>query len=49
MGTLAIKAVRQRDYPTIMVINMIGAVTILMSSLIADVIYAWIDPRINYS
>jgi peptide/nickel transport system permease protein len=49
MGTLAIKAVRGRDYPTIMAINMIGAVAILVSSLIADVIYAWIDPRINYS
>ncbi len=49
MGTLAIKAVRGRDYPTIMAINMIGAVAILISSLIADVIYAWIDPRINYS
>lgn len=49
MGTLAIKAVRARDYPTIMAINMIGAVAILVSSLIADVIYAWIDPRINYS
>ena len=49
MGTLAIKAVRYRDYPTIMAINMIGAVAIVFSSLIADVIYAWIDPRINYS
>jgi peptide/nickel transport system permease protein len=49
MGTLAIKSVRGRDYPTIMAINMIGAVAILVSSLIADVIYAWIDPRINYS
>ena len=49
MGTLAIKAVRGRDYPTIMAINMIGAFAILVSSLIADVIYAWIDPRIEYS
>jgi peptide/nickel transport system permease protein len=49
MGTLAIKSVRARDYPTIMAINMIGAVAILASSLLADVIYAWIDPRINYS
>jgi peptide/nickel transport system permease protein len=49
MGTLAIKAVRGRDYPTIMAINMIGAIAILVSSLIADVIYAWIDPRISYS
>ncbi len=49
MGTLAIKAVRGRDYPTIMAINMIGAIAILFSSLIADIIYAWIDPRISYS
>jgi len=49
MGTLAIKSVRARDYPTMMAINMIGAVAILVSSLIADVLYAWIDPRISYS
>ncbi|CAN5781916.1 ABC transporter permease [soil metagenome] len=49
MGSLAIKAVRGRDYPTIMAINMIGAIAILFSSLIADIIYAWIDPRISYS
>jgi peptide/nickel transport system permease protein len=48
MGTLAITAVRGRDYPTIMAINLIGAVAILVSSLIADIIYAWIDPRISY-
>ena len=49
MGSLAITAVRGRDYSTIMAINLIGAVTILLSSLIADVLYAWIDPRIKYS
>jgi peptide/nickel transport system permease protein len=49
MGTLAIKAVRARDYPTIMAINLLGAVLVLVSSLIADVVYAWIDPRISYS
>jgi peptide/nickel transport system permease protein len=49
MGTLAIKAVRARDYPTIMAINLLGAVAVLVSSLIADVIYAWIDPRISYA
>ncbi len=49
MGTLAIKAVRARDYPTIMAINLLGAVLVLVSSLVADVIYAWIDPRISYT
>jgi peptide/nickel transport system permease protein len=49
MGTLAITAVRGRDYPVIMAINLISAVTILMSNLLADLIYAIIDPRIKYS
>jgi peptide/nickel transport system permease protein len=49
MGTLAITAVRGRDYPTIMAINLIGAVAIVVSNLIADLLYAWIDPRIKYS
>jgi peptide/nickel transport system permease protein len=48
MGTLAITAVRGRDYPVIMAINLISAVLILLSSLLADVIYAIVDPRIKY-
>jgi peptide/nickel transport system permease protein len=49
MGTLAITAVLARDYPVIMAINLIGAIAIVISSLIADLLYAWIDPRIKYS
>jgi peptide/nickel transport system permease protein len=49
MGTLAITAVRGRDYPVIMAINLISAVMILASNMLADVIYAVIDPRIKYS
>jgi peptide/nickel transport system permease protein len=49
MGTLAITAVRGRDYPVIMAINLISAVMILLSNLMADLIYAMIDPRIKYS
>lgn len=49
MGTLAIQAVRSRDYPVIMAINLVTAVMILLSNLIADMLYAFIDPRIKYS
>jgi peptide/nickel transport system permease protein len=49
MGTLAISAVRGYDYPVIMAINLISAVMILSSNLLADVLYAVIDPRIKYS
>lgn len=49
MGTLAITAVRGRDYPVIMAINLVSAVMILVSNLVADMLYAFIDPRIKYS
>ncbi len=49
MGTLAITAVQSRDYPVIMAINLITAVMILASNLLADVVYAVIDPRIKYA
>lgn len=49
MGTLAIEAVRNRDYPVIMAITLVSAILILVSNLVADVLYALIDPRIKYS
>jgi peptide/nickel transport system permease protein len=49
IGTLALTAVQARDYPVIMAINLISAVTILASNLLADMTYAAIDPRIKYS
>ena len=49
MGTLAITAVIRRDYPVIMAINLLAAVTVVLSSLIADVLYVVADPRIRYS
>ena len=49
MGTLAISAVRGYDYPVIMAINLISAILILSSNLLADVLYAVIDPRIKYT
>lgn len=49
MGTLAITAVQGRDYPVIMAINLITAVMILSSNLLADLFYAVADPRIKYA
>lgn len=49
MGQLAIAAVRARDYPMIMALNVITATLILGCSLLADLLYAVVDPRIRYS
>jgi peptide/nickel transport system permease protein len=49
MGSLAIASVQGRDYNTLMGINLIAAIMILLSNLLADVIYALVDPRITYA
>jgi peptide/nickel transport system permease protein len=49
MGTLAISAIFNRDYPVLMGFNLFIALAIVLSSLIADVAYAVVDPRIRYS
>src|SRR5581483_313369 len=47
IGRLAYDAVLERDYPLIMAFNFITAVLILIGNLIADVLYALVDPRVR--
>ncbi len=49
MGTLYLDAVMSRDYPLIMGMNLISASVILMTNLLTDITYAYVDPRIRYS
>jgi peptide/nickel transport system permease protein len=49
MGQLAITAVRGRDFPMILALNLLIASLILFCNLVADVLYGVIDPRIKYS
>jgi peptide/nickel transport system permease protein len=49
MGALAIQAILQRDYPILMGINLVVAVLVVLGSLSADVLYAYVDPRIRYA
>jgi len=48
MGTVFIRAVGGRDYPVIMATSLISAVAVLLANLIADIAYAFADPRIRY-
>ncbi len=48
IGRLSYQAVLARDYPTVMTVNAIGAVLVLLGNLVADVLYAVVDPRISY-
>lgn len=48
IGLLFIDAAFQRDYPVIMAITVIAAVLVVLGNLIADILYAVFDPRIEY-
>ncbi|MBI3014330.1 MAG: ABC transporter permease [Candidatus Tectomicrobia bacterium] len=49
IGQLGYQSVLSRDYPTIMTLNTIAAFLVLLGNLVADVLYAWVDPRISYA
>jgi peptide/nickel transport system permease protein len=49
MGRLAVDAAKQNDYTMVMGVTLMFAVLTLVSNLIADVLYAVLDPRIRYS
>lgn len=47
MGKLFYDAVLMRDFPTIMGILTIGSALTLIGNLLADLAYAWADPRVR--
>jgi len=47
IGRLVVEAALNRDYPTIMTLNLMTAVVVLVSTLVVDVLYAVLDPRIE--
>ena len=49
MGRLFVDAAFKTDYPVLMALLMINATLIVLANLAADVIYAYLDPRIKYS
>jgi ABC-type dipeptide/oligopeptide/nickel transport system permease component len=49
IGTYAVEATKRLDYPAINGVCILGGVIFLLSSLVADVLYAAADPKIRYS
>ncbi len=48
MGRLYYQAALQRDYPVLLAVLIIGASFIILSNLLADIVYAYLDPRIRF-
>lgn len=47
MGLLAVNAAKTRDYPVVLGTTLAVAVVVIFSSLLTDLIYARVDPRIR--
>ncbi len=48
MGKLTVDAIFSRDYPLIIGCTLVSGVMVILGNLIADILYAIVDPRIRY-
>ena len=49
MGRLMLNAINRRDYPVLMGIYLMISVAVAVMTMLVDLIYAWLDPRIRLS
>ena len=46
-GLIAIESISNFDLPVTQGVVVFGAIAIIVSNLVVDILYAWIDPRIR--
>lgn len=49
IGQLTMEAILSRDYPTLMGLNLVAASVVLVTNLLMDILYAAVDPRIEFN
>jgi peptide/nickel transport system permease protein len=49
LGVWALDAIQLKDFPIVMIVAMFSATMLMLISLIIDISYGFIDPRIRYS
>jgi peptide/nickel transport system permease protein len=48
LGLMTMSAITNRDYPVIMGVCLLSAIVVLVANLITDILYAIVDPTIQY-
>jgi peptide/nickel transport system permease protein len=48
MGVLVLRAIGERDWPIVFTVAMLAAILTMIGNLIADILYAVVDPRISF-
>ena len=49
VGRLAVESIFNRDYTVVQGIVLVAAFSFMISNLLVDLVYAWLDPRISYA
>jgi peptide/nickel transport system permease protein len=49
IGRLTFEAVLYRDYPLLQTVVILDAILVLLVTLVVDILYAYVDPRIRYA
>lgn len=49
MGKMMVDGMLSHDYPVILATTVMMTVIVVLANLLVDLLYAWIDPRIQYS
>ena len=49
MGKMMVDGMLSQDYPVVQAVTLIMTCVVVLSSLIVDLLYGWLDPRIQYS
>jgi peptide/nickel transport system permease protein len=48
LGRLLVTAMQSRDAPIVLGVFLLVAVTVVVTNLLTDLLYAWLDPRVRY-
>jgi peptide/nickel transport system permease protein len=48
VGRLVVDSIGGRDYPVVQAVVLLSALAFMVSTLLVDFVYAWLDPRIAY-
>jgi ABC-type dipeptide/oligopeptide/nickel transport system permease component len=48
VGRLAVDSIGGRDYPVVQAIVLVSALSFMVTTLLVDILYGWLDPRISY-
>jgi peptide/nickel transport system permease protein len=49
VGRLVVDAIFSRDYPLVQGVILLISIGFILSNLVVDIVYGWLDPRIRYS